>query len=46
MAEEKDKAGFICVKDTLDGAYPSPWCWGSTLRARVWRVRFSTHLWG
>ncbi len=23
MAEEKEKAGFICVKDTLDGAYPS-----------------------
>ena len=23
MAEEKDKAGFICVKDSLDGAYPS-----------------------
>ena len=23
MAEKKDKAGFICVKDTLDGAYPS-----------------------
>ena len=23
MAEQKDKAGFICVKDTLDGAYPS-----------------------
>ena len=23
MAEEKAKAGFICVKDTLDGAYPS-----------------------
>ena len=23
MAEEKDKAGFICVKETLDGAYPS-----------------------
>ncbi|MFW6324313.1 MAG: DsrE/DsrF/DrsH-like family protein [Desulfovibrionales bacterium] len=21
--EEKDKAGFICVKDTLDGGYPS-----------------------
>jgi peroxiredoxin family protein len=23
MQEEKEKAGFICVKDTLDGAYPS-----------------------
>ena len=23
MSETKDKAGFICVKDTLDGAYPS-----------------------
>jgi peroxiredoxin family protein len=23
MAETKDKAGFICVKDSLDGAYPS-----------------------
>ena len=23
MAEEKEKAAFICVKDTLDGAYPS-----------------------
>lgn len=23
MNEKKDKAGFICVKDTLDGAYPS-----------------------
>jgi peroxiredoxin family protein len=23
MAEEKKKAAFICVKDTLDGAYPS-----------------------
>ena len=23
MAEEKVKAGFICVKETLDGAYPS-----------------------
>ena len=23
MAEQKDKAGFICVKDTLDGAYPA-----------------------
>ncbi len=23
MSEEKEKAGFICVKDTLDGAYPS-----------------------
>jgi len=23
MAEMKEKAGFICVKDTLDGAYPS-----------------------
>ena len=23
MAEENDKAGFICVKDTLVGAYPS-----------------------
>ncbi len=23
MGQEKDKAGFICVKDTLDGAYPS-----------------------
>src|SRR4030042_5978879 len=23
MDEKKDKAGFICVKDTLDGAYPS-----------------------
>jgi peroxiredoxin family protein len=23
MNETKDKAGFICVKDTLDGAYPS-----------------------
>lgn len=22
-AEEKDKAAFICVKDTIDGAYPS-----------------------
>jgi peroxiredoxin family protein len=20
---EKEKAGFVCVKDTLDGAYPS-----------------------
>lgn len=23
MAEQKEKAAFICVKDTLDGAYPS-----------------------
>ncbi|MBT8358479.1 MAG: DsrE/DsrF/DrsH-like family protein, partial [Deltaproteobacteria bacterium] len=23
MGEEKEKAAFICVKDTLDGAYPS-----------------------
>jgi peroxiredoxin family protein len=23
MEQEKDRAGFICVKDTLDGAYPS-----------------------
>ena len=23
MGNGKDKAGFICVKDTLDGAYPS-----------------------
>ncbi|WP_027185308.1 DsrE/DsrF/DrsH-like family protein [Desulfovibrio inopinatus] len=23
MTQEKEKAGFICVKDTLDGAYPS-----------------------
>ena len=23
MSDEKEKAGFICVKDTLDGAYPS-----------------------
>lgn len=23
MGSEKEKAGFICVKDTLDGAYPS-----------------------
>ena len=23
MNEEKEKAAFICVKDTLDGAYPS-----------------------
>lgn len=23
MNEEKDKAAFICVKDTIDGAYPS-----------------------
>jgi peroxiredoxin family protein len=23
MDEKKDKAGFICSKDTLDGAYPS-----------------------
>jgi peroxiredoxin family protein len=23
MVETKDKAGFICVKDTIDGAYPS-----------------------
>ncbi len=23
MGQEKDKAGFICVKDTLDGGYPS-----------------------
>ncbi len=23
MAKIKEKAGFICVKDTLDGAYPS-----------------------
>ena len=23
MGEQKDKAGFICVKDTLDGAYPA-----------------------
>ena len=23
MREEKEKAAFICVKDTLDGAYPS-----------------------
>jgi peroxiredoxin family protein len=23
MGSEKKKAGFICVKDTLDGAYPS-----------------------
>jgi peroxiredoxin family protein len=23
MEKQKEKAGFICVKDTLDGAYPS-----------------------
>jgi peroxiredoxin family protein len=23
MSEEKERAGFICVKDTIDGAYPS-----------------------
>jgi peroxiredoxin family protein len=23
MEDKKDKAGFICVKDTIDGAYPS-----------------------
>jgi peroxiredoxin family protein len=23
MEQKKDKAGFICVKDTLDGAYPA-----------------------
>lgn len=23
MSEQKDRAAFICVKDTLDGAYPS-----------------------
>ena len=23
MSKQKEKAGFICVKDTLDGAYPS-----------------------
>jgi peroxiredoxin family protein len=23
MSEEKEKAGFICVKDSLDGGYPS-----------------------
>lgn len=23
MTEEKEKASFICVKDTIDGAYPS-----------------------
>jgi peroxiredoxin family protein len=23
MTEEKEKAAFICVKDTIDGAYPS-----------------------
>jgi len=23
MAQDKEKAAFICVKDTLDGAYPS-----------------------
>ena len=23
MAEEKERASFICVKDTIDGAYPS-----------------------
>ena len=23
MDEKKEKAGFICVKDTIDGAYPS-----------------------
>ena len=23
MSEKQDKAAFICVKDTLDGAYPS-----------------------
>jgi peroxiredoxin family protein len=23
MEEKKEKAAFICVKDTLDGAYPS-----------------------
>ena len=23
MEQKKDRAGFICVKDTLDGAYPS-----------------------
>lgn len=23
MTETKEKAGFICVKDTIDGAYPS-----------------------
>lgn len=23
MSDTKDKAGFICVKDTIDGAYPS-----------------------
>jgi hypothetical protein len=23
MGADKEKAGFICVKDTIDGAYPS-----------------------
>ena len=23
MGEQKEKAGFVCVKDTIDGAYPS-----------------------
>jgi len=23
MGEEKERSAFICVKDTLDGAYPS-----------------------
>lgn len=23
MEEKKEKTAFICVKDTLDGAYPS-----------------------
>ena len=23
MSNDVEKAGFICVKDTLDGAYPS-----------------------
>jgi peroxiredoxin family protein len=23
MGQDKEKAGFICVKDTIDGAYPS-----------------------
>jgi peroxiredoxin family protein len=23
MTDQKEKAGFICVKDTIDGAYPS-----------------------
>ena len=23
MSDQKEKAAFICVKDTIDGAYPS-----------------------